>query len=344
MDDELDTTTDTLETGTSYFGVRDPTHVEADLDRFVDSGLTSVLHTFSEADLEYYRETMSEIVAASHERGLTVYMNPWGVGRVFGGEAFSEFIGRNPEDCQVMSTGERLPAACFNAPGFRSYMRDWTEAGASVGADVLFWDEPHWYIPEWHDEQDCYPDEAWSCRCEHCQERFFEQYGEPMDAAHTDRVEQFREQSLLSFLVEMMQVGSAAGCSNAVCLLPSEDSKHGLRNWDELAKRPELDVLATDPYWTLHGDGSVGEFVSYFSEMVASLARTHDCDSQIWIQGFRLPAGGETTDAVRTATQAAVDSDVDSVFMWGYDACRTISSIASEEPDAVWNTYLETLP
>jgi hypothetical protein len=39
-----------------------------------------------------------------------------------------------------------------------------------------------------------------------------------------------------------------------------------------------------------------------------------------------------------------VDSDVDSVFMWGYDACRTISAIACEDPEAVWEAYVEELP
>lgn len=46
---------------------------------------------------------------------------------------------------------------------------------------------------------------------------------------------------------------------------------------------------------------------------------------------------------VHTATRCAVEGGVDSVFMWGYDVCRAISSNASEDPDQVWETYLTAL-
>lgn len=332
-----------METGTSYFGVRDPRHVERDLDRFVDAGLTAILHTFSEADREYYQETMTDIVAASHDKDLTVYVNPWAVGHVFGGEALSEFVGRNPNHCQIMSTGERVAAACFNSPRFREFMREWTRDAASLGADVLFWDEPHWYIAEWYNKE--FPDDAWGCRCEHCRKAYRERFDESMPTEYTEHVAQFREESLLSFLNDVMSVAREAGSRNAVCLLPSEDSEHGLRDWADLADNQNLDILATDPYWAIHADtADPGEFVGYFAETVESLAADNGLESQIWIQGFRLDDGAETAAAVRSATRAAIDSGVDSIFMWGYDACRTISSIACEDPESVWSAYLGELP
>ncbi|WP_436912218.1 hypothetical protein [Halosimplex marinum] len=331
-----------MERGTSYFGVRDRNHVERDLDRFVDEGLNAVLHTFSERDQRYYEGTMADVVDASHERDLTVYVNPWGVGRVFGGEALSEFIGRNPGARQELSTGDAVPAACFNHPEFRAFMREWTRDAAGLGADVLFWDEPHWYITGWYDED--YPDDAWGCRCEHCRERFADRHGEPMPEEHTEAVAAFREESLLDFLREMMAVAGEEGAENAVCLLPSEDADHGLRDWSDLAASDDLDVLATDPYWGAFEEGSVESFVGSFSETVADLADDHGIRSQIWIQGFRLDGDPERVEEVRTATRTACDSGVDSVFMWGYDACRSISSIACENPDAVWEAYLDELP
>src|SRR5215210_6221689 len=81
--------------GCAYFGVRIRRHVERDLDDLVRRGFGGVLHTFSENDLSYYRDTMNEIVAASHARGLEVQMNPWGAGRTFGGEAESSFVNMN---------------------------------------------------------------------------------------------------------------------------------------------------------------------------------------------------------------------------------------------------------
>ncbi|WP_135536167.1 hypothetical protein [Halostella pelagica] len=330
-----------VETGTSYFGVRSESHVREDLDRFRERGLDAVLHTFSERDREYYQETMADIVSASHERGFRVYVNPWGVGRVFGGEALSEFIGRHPEACQQLSTGQRLPAACFNHPEFREYMREWSRDAVATGADVVFWDEPHWYIPEWHGDE--IPQGAWTCRCSACQDRYEQEYGEEMPAERTDSVDEFREESLLDFFEEMTGVVAAEGAENAVCVLPSDDWDHGLSDWDRLAGLEALDVFATDPYWAIH-DHDCAEFVADSTARVTDLADRHDLESQIWVQGFRLDDEAATVEDVATATRAALDGDADSVFMWGYDACESISSIACEDPEAVWESYLMALP
>ena len=330
-----------MQKGTSYFGVRNLGHAERDLDRFADAGLDAVLHTYSERDQQFYTGTMADLVAASHDRGLTVYVNPWGVGRVFGGEALSEFTSRHPEARQVLSTGQPAHAACFNHPEFRDFMREWTRDAAGLGADVLFWDEPHWFLPGWYEG---YPDDAWSCRCEHCQERFEGRFDEPMPTEETEAVTTFQEESLLDFLDEMMQVTREEGAKNAVCLLPSEDGGHGLRDWSALAENEHLDVLATDPYWAAFGaTESVDDFVGSFTDRVVSLAGDHDLDSQIWIQGFGHDGDDETIEEVRTATRTAIEGGVDSVFMWGYDGCASISHIASERPQAVWNAYLEEL-
>lgn len=326
------------EFGTSYFGVRNRTHAVEDLERFERSGLDAVLHTFSERDQRYYEGTMTDIVSESKRRGFSVYVNPWSVGRVFGGEALSEFIGRVPEARQRLSNGRGVAAACFNDPQFREFMREWTRDAAGLGADVLFWDEPHWFLPEWHDEE--YEEGAWGCRCEHCRDAFEERFGHEMPTTETDEVQSFKTESLLNFLEEMMRVTKEEGADNAVCLLPSEDAEYGLTDWTQLASCEDLDVLATDPYWDVFPDAdSAEEFVGYFSEKVAAMADEYGLTSQIWIQGFRLAADKE--GEVRTATRTAVDSGVDSVFMWGYDACESISSIACEEPEAVWEAYLE---
>ena len=330
-----------MERGTSYFGVRDPRHAERDLDRFGDRGLDAVLHTFSERDQKYYRETMAELVDASHERGQRVYVNPWGVGRVFGGEALSEFVGRNPDSRQQLSTGDRVPAACFNDPTFREFVREWTRDAVETGADVVFWDEPHWYVPAPSD--DPVPDSAWSCRCDACQERFEEEHGETMPTDETDRVTEFHEASLFDFLEEMMALVRDLGAENAVCLLPGDSSEHGLTDWERLAASDYLDVFATDPYWVTFEE-ELEPFVGEYTDRVVSLADEYDLESQIWIQGFGLPDGDDAAEQVRRATRIAVEGGVDSVFIWGWDACRVISSISADDADAVWNAYLDALP
>ena len=68
-----------MSAGVAYFGSRIPRHVAADIEALAAQGFTGVLHTFSENDLAYYRETMGRIVAASHDSGLEVQIAPWGV-------------------------------------------------------------------------------------------------------------------------------------------------------------------------------------------------------------------------------------------------------------------------
>ncbi|SDR04751.1 alpha-amylase family protein [Natronobacterium texcoconense] len=332
-----------LERGTSYFGVRNVDHATRDLDRFADAGLNAVLHTFSERDLQYYRGTLERTIEASHERGFTVYVNPWGVGRVFGGEALSEFVGRHPEARQRLSSGDAVPAACFNHPTFRRFVQEWTEAAVGIGADVVFWDEPHWFISEWADVD--VPEGAWACHCDHCQRAYERRYDEPLPDERTDRTDEFREESLLEFLEETMAVVRDAGARNAVCLLPRQDAAHGLSDWDTLAASDHLDVFATDPYWDAFEHATdATSFVAEYTDRVVALADQYDLQSQIWIQGFRLDDDPETIRTVEKATKTAVEGGVDSVFTWGYDGCASISSIACDDPEAVWNTYLDALP
>ena len=90
-----------METGVSYYGSRILRHVQADLEDIVDHGCTYVVHTFSEADLLFYRQTMAAIVKATHAAGLKAWLDPWAFGGVFGGEALSLYVARLPNHRQV---------------------------------------------------------------------------------------------------------------------------------------------------------------------------------------------------------------------------------------------------
>jgi hypothetical protein len=130
-----------MKTGVAYHDVRNPIHVRKDLQDMVEHHCSFVVHTFSEADLIFYRRAMKEIVKASHDLGLEVYVDPWAVGGIFGGEALSRFVAENLADRQVLVDGTSAAAACMNSEHFRSFMKSWIEAAAEIGADVVFWDE-----------------------------------------------------------------------------------------------------------------------------------------------------------------------------------------------------------
>ena len=151
--------------GVSYFGVRILRHVRRDLEDIRARGYSAVLHTFSENDLAYYRGTMAEIVAASHDVGLEVQMCPWGLGRTFGGEAESRWVTFHPEACQVLDDGRRVATGCLNQPAYRAFCKEWADATIEAGTDYVFWDEPHWTVPEHVGVADA---ERWACVCRKC--------------------------------------------------------------------------------------------------------------------------------------------------------------------------------
>ncbi len=132
-----------MSTGVAYFGSRIPRHVAADMQKLAARGFTGVLHTFSENDLAYYRETIGRIVAASHDCGLEVQIAPWGVCQMFGGEAESRFTSHRRDVGQVLDDETRTPSGCPNDPRVRAFVHEWIDAAIDTGADRVFCDEPH---------------------------------------------------------------------------------------------------------------------------------------------------------------------------------------------------------
>ncbi len=219
--------------GVSYFGVRIPRHARLDLQDIAARGYTAVLHTFSENDLAYYRGTMAEIVAASHDLGLEVQMCPWGLGRTFGGEAESRWVTFHPEACQVLDDGRRVATGCLNQPAYRAFCKEWADAALEAGTDYVFWDEPHWTVPE-HVGVDS---ERWACCCDVCRDLSGLDF-----RGLTPEVQRFRENSVTDFLREMVAHVAARGGKNTICLLPLTDGPHGIGDWDGVAALPGLSV------------------------------------------------------------------------------------------------------
>lgn len=169
-------------TGLSYVLNRDISHVEKDL-KEIATYCDFVVHTFSEDDLFYHKNNVKKIVESSHKNKLSVYLDPWGVGGVFGGETFSRFVAEHPAAC-LKNGKHNLPIADIGHEQFRKFMREWLASALAMGPEVIFWDEPH-------------------------------QSG--MGYTKTDR------KRILSFLEEMTAIVSAAKVKNAICVYPDID-------------------------------------------------------------------------------------------------------------------------
>jgi hypothetical protein len=325
-----------FKTGVSYFGTRDPRHMKQDMADIAAHHCTFVVHTFSEADYYFYTKAMKRLVGVSHDEGLEVHLDPWGVGGIFGGEAFSRFVMENPDQCQRQADGMQLPAACLNRESFRAFMRQWVDAAAATGADVIFWDEPHFFIPRavWRGTQR--PDE-WACTCEACRALFSKRFGHSMPAVIDDDVILFRDESIVSFFTEMTTYVRDKGIGNALCVLPQENPLIGISSWDKLAAIPSIDIFGTDPYWIVFGK-PLDDYVRDAAAKIVDISVRYDKEPQMWVQAYGVPAGRE--DEVGRAVRVIGDEGIRNIAAWSYRGGAPMN-IASDNPDRVWEVLGE---
>lgn len=316
--------------GVSYFGVRSPKHALNDMKDIQTAGFNAVLHTWSEEDLQYYFDTMKEIVDGSADMGLNVYVNPWGVGRVFGGEAYSELSARNHDLCQVGLDGKKKVAACPNHPDFREYMHRWINTVCATKVSTIFWDEPHFYFEKGGLSN-------WSCRCPVCQLKFLTQYGYEMPAELTPDVQQFREDSLIEFLKEMTEDVHAHGKRNCVCMLPPWFPA-GLDDWSKVARLESVDEVASDPYWER---GATEEWVrekyAETARKLTDVAKEYGKAVQMWVKAYQIEAGRENDLAI--AVEESRKAGIENIFAWSYRGTETLSWLKSDDPDAVAKAF-----
>jgi hypothetical protein len=363
-----------MQAGVSYFSARTLRHVLDDLRDIVDHGCTYVVHCNTETDLAYYRETMREIADATREAGLEVWFDPWGLARVFSGETLSRFPLDHPDTWQLVSDGRRVGASCPNHPKTREFLREWIDACAAAGGDVLFWDEPHFYAGI--AERDF--SGAWGCRCVVCLGRFHERFRHPMPPEFTAEVRAFREASLIDLLTELCGYGHEKGMRNALCLLPTDLSAHGfpgpeerltralerrstessdsplprmgegrgvrasveammhfgVGDFDTAAAIPDLDIFGVDPYWYIFGT-EAGPFTRVYGELARDAAAKHGRDLQLWLQAFSVPESRE--DELRTGIRVAEELGASHIAAWSYEANASMSQLRCARPDVVWS-------
>lgn len=317
--------------GCSYFGNRILKHAVRDFEELKEFGCTYIVHTYSENDHVFCKQAVADLVAASREMGFETWIDPWGVGKVFGGEAFSNFVMQNVDAMQMVSDGKPTGSACPNHPKFREFMKEWTDAAAEAKPDIFFWDEPHFYLPGWMGGRPG----TYGCVCGECRKKFEGWYNKPFPDADNEEFRAFKERCIVEFLTELVAGARAHGARNALCVLPLRDAQHSTANWERLAGIPGLDIFGTDPYW-LAFQKDVEEFVRPSCQLVREVCEQHGLEAQMWLQGFKVPAGREP-ELVR-AVEIMLEEGMRNLAVWGFDACRHLSWIRPDNPDLTWET------
>lgn len=315
-------------TGVSYFGNRHPGHAHRDL-VVIAQCCDYVVHTVSESDFLYHKAALRTLFEESRRLGLEVWADPWGLGGVFGGEALSKFLLDHPSEWQRYSDGRAAPAACLNSRVFRDFVKEWVNVVADLGAQFIFWDEPHpafaWTL-EWEG--------VYSCVCPRCEALFRETEGGAPPPLLGPAALDFRRRTLTGFLEEMMAHARAKGLKNALCLYAYEGYKAYEDIWNAVAALPLLDVFGCDPYWRWsRGRKDPVQHVRHYADKLAATVRPGQ-GSQIWIQAMRLPAG--TEPEIAQAVRAAVDGKATHVAAWSFDGGALLDPVLAENPTRVW--------
>ncbi len=319
--------------GASYYGNRFLSHADKDLRRLRES-CDYVVHTVSEADLTYHKAVLAKMLAESKRLGLEVWVDPWGLGGVFGGESFSKFLLEHRDSWQIMSDGRPVPSACLNRPEWRSYIMEWILSVRDMGADVIFWDEPHVsfdFSSEWEG--------IYSCVCSVCQDKFKRTRGGFLPPRLNEEARAFRLHTIGDFLNDVMSYAKSKGMKNALCLYAFKGNKEYDHVWEQAARLKDLDIFGCDPYWRWRGHQDPAKHVAEFSRHTVQHARANGKGSQIWIQAMRLPAGAE--NEIARACEAAVKEGVTHLAAWSFDGGELLDPVLSENPAEVWRVTEE---
>ncbi len=315
--------------GVSYFGNKFPEHAQKDFEDILRHNCTYVIITFDENDLQFYAKTFKKLVDIAHRLGLKVYFAPWGVGGFFGGEAFSNFISLNIDARQILFNGKIAPAACINNIKFKKFMKQWTQSAIDTGADVIFWDEPHFYLDWW----EYLKDDSWSCKCSSCKELFKLKYSYPMPNEITLDVKKFRRESIKDFLEDICNFSHRQNMKNALCFIPFDEEKAGTSDWDAIASIKHLDIVGTDPYW-ISANKKLKEYINLFVNRIIEITKKYNKEGQIWVQGFNIPHGRE--EEISKAIELIADRGIKNIACWSYKGTGHMSYGASDRPDIVW--------
>ncbi|MCS7228000.1 MAG: hypothetical protein NZ839_03435 [Endomicrobia bacterium] len=334
-----------MKTCVSYFGNKIYDHVKVDFQDIKEHNFDSVVITFSEEDMQYYSKNFIKITKIAQELGLQVYLDPWGVCRIFAGEAYSNFTNLYPETKQVLQSGKQAPASCPNNPKVVEFFYQWIDTALECNPDGIFWDEPHFYL-DWEG----IGDNTLACFCDVCQQKFYSKYRRLLKKNNIqikdnisekviklyevdEEVQQFRYDSMTEFLSNLTKYvkQKRPQIKNIICFLSTMNERAGT-NWEDITSIPEVDIISTSAYYLL-GNREIS-YVTETAKRLLSTAQKYNKPSLLWFQLFGVPK--EKNEELRIAIDLAKKAGVENFAVWGYKACKYMSHFPTGDPDALW--------
>ena len=262
-------------------------------------------------------------------------MNPWGLGRTFGGEAESRFVtmrpGRVPGARRRAPRRRRLPQppapTARSAPSGRTLRS--RRAPTSSSGTSRTGSSPSTSAST--------TPTRWSCRCDVCRERF----GRDFPAQLDDEVLAFREASLVDFLGELTAHVRCARRTQHDLPAPARSRARTACATGTPSPRFRAST-SSRPIRTGRASTSRPARSSQRSRSSSSRRRRrHGVVSELWVPAFRLRLTTSPTSRMRwSAARARVSSGV---WVWGYEACAHMSHLATPDSLEVWERACELL-
>lgn len=327
------------QTAISYYGLGSVEQAARDFAEMKQHGCTTVILAVTEFDFDFWRPTLPLIVDKAHETGLRALIDPWGIGKYFGGEQVSKFLQDNIENRQVSAlTGERMPNACFNTPAFIEYFQNFClTLAAETNADGFFWDEPHYALPRAYASPQGNAGDDWTCRCPVCMEKFRMHYHYEMPRIMNEDVKKFRRREALFILAdtsrqlkELKPELEITCCVHATLGNYYQTENRGYDDWNMVAKCPWFDVFSTTIInWQLPR-----EFFEEITRRTVAIARKYHKPCERWIQGyFRQPVNFDQIDEVVDLYR---DLGVDRLAAWTFRGGYG-TTCAAPDPLKLWD-------
>jgi hypothetical protein len=301
-----------MDLGVTYIATHLPNHIAADMRHLAEIGCTEVLFALQENHLLALNGALRYGAEIAQNHGLRPYAVIWGYANTFGGGRMSQLMLNHPDLWRVDRDGTRQPKACLNHPRLVDEFERITILCREHGYLGMFVDEPT----------------RQTCFCDYCQAAF----GSDLRQADEATVLNFQDETVHRYTAEVCRRVKAVdpALTTITCIMP-----HDRAVWERVASIPELDVFGSDPYWLLPGMNMTLEQAVDDAQAVKTLCERTGNKSQLWLQGWKIPAGLEAE--VYTGGKALAAVGCDSFYTWSFRGGLGTNE-ESADPYATWDS------
>jgi len=316
-------------------------HLKDDFEDIKNSGVNSILLAVSEDSLAYNFEGVKHAIKLAKEFFDYVSLNFWAMGGIFGGEASSYFLQRYSGEAQKFNISKGAEGAvCPQSKIFKKYFFDLIKRIIEeTEVDEIFIDEPHW--PTFRGKMRKIDDSIFSCICEKCRKRFFEENGFniPLNEAEKGWSEfvLYRKKIMMEFLKDIVKnIKSCARDVNVnLCIHPKDNWVYGSPKLEDVIAIKGVDIISIDPYHFKFKREEGKKYVLSQVRNILNVATKERKDVQVWIQGFKVPSGRESE--VGEIVEMIHNEGVCNIQFWSYGN-EAFSLIVSDDFKKVWDS------